>query len=117
MKKILSQINRVYYFNFAVVGTLIFSILAMFLVQFKVESLQNNIAKTENEILFFKNKIEALELEWVYLTRPQRVRQLSSKYLDNNHYVEVSQVKNFNRLEGYYLANYNKANPNEFAMK
>ena len=117
MKSFFGQINKIYYFNFAIVATLALTLLTTFLVQFKVESLQDNVAKTENEISFYADKIEALEIEWVYLTRPQRLRDLASKYLNSNDYVKTAQVKNFDKLETYYLANYNKASSQEVAMK
>ena len=44
----------------------------MFMVQFKVEDLQDEIAKTETDIVAFQDKIQLLEVEWVYLTRPER---------------------------------------------
>jgi len=77
-------------------------------VQFRVEFLQDSIAKTNEEIASYENRIEALEIEWVYLTRPQRLRDLASKYLQTNTYSEVSQIKDLARLKNYYLANYNK---------
>lgn len=117
MKNFLKTIDKVYCFNFAIIATLMLTILTTFLVQFKVESLQEIVAKTENEILFYQDKIESLEIEWVYLTRPQRLKELTAKYLISNSHVKTAQVKNFDKLEDYYLANYNKYLSQELAMK
>lgn len=88
---------------------LILSILLMFTVQFKVEALQEEVAKAEAEIFAYEDEIRLLEVEWVYLTRPERVRILASRYLKDNGYALASQIKGAEKLEQYYLANYQKA--------
>lgn len=78
----------------------------MFVVQFEVEFLQEEMLRTENEIAIFEDEIQLLEVEWVYLTRPERLRMLASRYLQNNGYALASQIKNEEKLEQYYSANY-----------
>jgi hypothetical protein len=78
----------------------------MFFVQYKVESLQDDIFKTKNEISSLEDEIRLLEVEWVYLTRPERLRILVAKYLKNNGYALASQIKTVEQLEKLYPANY-----------
>jgi len=67
------------------------------------------MVKTENEIIFYEDEIQLLEVEWVYLTRPERLRTLASRYLQDNGYALASQIKDADKLEQYYLVNYQKA--------
>ncbi len=85
----------------------------MFTVQFSVESLQDEMATTESQIISYEDEIKLLEIEWSYLTRPERIRILASKYLKDNSYTVVGQIKDVNKLGQYYLANYNKYQANQ----
>lgn len=67
------------------------------------------MVKTENEIIAYEDEIQLLEVEWVYLTRPERLRTLASRYLQDNGYALASQIKDVDKLEQYYLVNYQKA--------
>lgn len=108
--------NKFYFTNFAVVATLFVSIIFMFFVQFKVEALQDEIAQIEVQIADYKDEIQLLEVEWVYLTRPARLRELSARYLQENNYALASQIKNEEQLEKYYLVNYQKSEEQEMAQ-
>lgn len=108
MKEFFRTVNKFYLINSAIGGFLAFSIIAMFLVQFSVEGLQDEIVKTESEIAAYEDEIQLLEVEWVYLTRPERLRTLASRYLQNNGYALASQIKNEDQLEKYHLATYQK---------
>ncbi len=108
MKKFLASVNKFYLINSAIGGFLAFSIIAMFLVQFSVEGLQDEIIKTESEIAAYEDEIQLLEVEWVYLTRPERLRTLASRYLQNNGYALASQIKNEDQLEKYHLTTYQR---------
>ncbi len=80
----------------------------MFIVQSKMEFLQDSMVKVESEIAAFEDEIQLLEVEWVYLTRPDRLRSLASRYLKDNGYALASQIKDEGKIEQYYLANYSK---------
>ena len=108
MKELWQSLNKFYFANCALVASVVLSILLMFVVQFKVEALQDGVVKTENEIAAYEDEIQLLEVEWVYLTRPERLRILASRYLENNGYALASQIKNEEKLEKYYFANYQK---------
>jgi hypothetical protein len=106
MKEHWASINKFYFFNIAVLTAVTLSILLMFGVQFRVEALQDEMLKAEGEISAYEDNIQLLEVEWVYLTRPERLRVLSANYLKDNGYALASQIKNEDKMEKYYLANY-----------
>lgn len=66
------------------------------------------MVRTESEIVAYEDEIQLLEVEWVYLTRPERLRTLASRYLQDNGYALASQIKDVDKLEQYYLVNYQK---------
>jgi hypothetical protein len=109
MKEFWQSLNKFYFANLLLVASVIFSIIFTFLVQFRVEDLQDDMVKTENEIVVYEDEIQLLEVEWVYLTRPERLRTLASRYLQDNGYALASQIKDADKLEQYYLVNYQKA--------
>ncbi len=116
MKELWNSLNKFYLANIAIVSVVLFSITFMFLIQFKVEGLQDEITKTENDIVAYEDKIKLLEVEWVYLTRPERLRDLANLYLKDNSYTLASQIKNSDKLEKYYLANEQKYVAQEVAF-
>jgi hypothetical protein len=109
MKEFWQSLNKFYFANLLLVASVVFSIIFTFLVQFRVEGLQDDMVKTENEIIAYEDEIQLLEVEWVYLTRPERLRTLASLYLQDNGYALASQIKDADKLEQYYLVNYQKA--------
>jgi hypothetical protein len=109
MKELWQSLNKFYFANSLLVASVIFSIIFTFLIQFRVETLQDDMMKTENEIIAYEDEIQLLEVEWVYLTRPERLRVLASRYLQDNGYALASQIKDADKLEQYYLVNYQKA--------
>ena len=109
MKELWQSLNKFYFANLLLAVSVIFSIIFTFLVQFRVEGLQDEMVKTENEIIAYEDEIQLLEVEWVYLTRPERLRVLASRYLQDNGYALASQIKDADKLEQYYLVNYQKA--------
>ena len=106
MKEIWSSLNKFYFANFMAVLSILFSIIFMFYVQFKVEKLQDIIAQNRINISDYEDQIRLLEVEWVYLTRPERLRQISTRFLKNNGYALASQIKGEDEIERFYNANY-----------
>ena len=106
MKEIWSSLNKFYFANFMAVLSILFSIIFMFYVQFKVEKLQDVIAQNRVNISDYEDQIRLLEVEWVYLTRPERLRQISTRFLKNNGYALASQIKGEDEIERFYNANY-----------
>ena len=110
------SLNKFYLANSLFAASVILSIILMFVVQFKVEALQDEMLKVKNEITAYEDEIQLLEVEWVYLTRPQRLRTLAARYLQDNGYALASQIKDAAKMEEYYLANYRKAEEKEVAL-
>lgn len=108
LKQFWNSLNKFYFFNMVAVASVVASIVIAFSIQFKVEALQDKMADTQAQIAAYKDQISLLEVEWTYLTRPERLRTLASRYLKDNGYTLASQVKDSNSMEKYYLANYEK---------
>ncbi|HLD76842.1 MAG TPA: hypothetical protein VI861_01780 [Rickettsiales bacterium] len=105
-KKFIKNLNRIYLYNSILIFSLVFAIMLNLAVQFKVENLQDHIENMQGEISSYRDQISLLEVEWAYLTRPARIRDLSQKYLNDNGYTLASQIKGNDELERFYTANY-----------
>ncbi|MES2677245.1 MAG: hypothetical protein V4612_02885 [Pseudomonadota bacterium] len=101
----LSKTSKLYLINSSLAFIVLFSIMAMFLIQFKVDNLQDKVGEVDAKISALDDEIRVLEVEWVYLTRPERLRSLSERYLQNNGYIASNQVKDSQSLQKYYTAN------------
>jgi len=108
MKDFFKKINKFYFYNSLAIFVVVASIAFTFSVQFRVENMQNSIVKTESEISEFQQKIKLLEVEWTYLTRPERLRKLANEYLQDNDYLLAEQIKDIDDLKEYYLAKQQK---------
>jgi hypothetical protein len=104
----LSKTTKCYLINSVLVFAVLCSITMMFFIQFKVDGLQNKVGEIDSKISGLDDEIRVLEVEWVYLTRPERLRTLSEKYLQNNGYIASNQVKDTTHLQIYYTANLRK---------
>lgn len=113
MKELWHSINKFYFSNIMLVAAIFCSIAIMFTVQFKVEALQDEMSKAESDIVEYEDQIKLLEVEWVYLTRPERLRTLANIYLKDNGYTLASQIKETEKLEKYYLAIYQNSEAEE----
>lgn len=116
MKQFWNSINKFYLANCSLVCVIFLSIVSMFIAQFRVEKLQDEITRTETNIIAYEDKIQLLEVEWVYLTRPQRLRKLASLYLKDNSYTLASQIKGEGKLAKYYLVNFRKSQTEQVAL-
>ncbi len=116
IKELWQHVNKFYLANISVVAAVVLTVVIMFVVQFKVEDLQDEVLRAEGEIAAFEDELQLLEVEWVYLTRPERLRNLASRFLQDNSYMLASQIKDEARLEQYYLVNYKKVEEKELAL-
>lgn len=114
--KNISKTNFYYLVNFSLVMVVLFTISSMFFIQFKVDDLQDRVGEVDAQINASNDEIRVLEVEWVYLTRPERLRTLSAKYLQNNSYTNSNQIKDTASLEKYYTANLARQQSKSVAM-
>ncbi len=56
--------------------------LGLFYVKHVVENTENELASLEGQINSDQDEIHVLKAEWIYLSRPDRVKKLASQYLD-----------------------------------
>ena len=113
-KNNISNLRKFYTVNILMVLSIILSICLMFYAQYRVDNLQNKVDLVQQEINDYKDEIKLLNVEWVYLTRPQRLRSLAKTYLKNNKNIAFNQVKNYDKLQEFYLANLKKYNANNY---
>lgn len=95
----------------------VLSIVGLFTVQFQVDELNQGLQRVESEIASYEEEIKILDIEWVYLTRPERLRKLAATYLENSDYIDVSQIKNYQQLKPYFSAKYNKSQEKTYAAR
>ena len=55
--------------------------IAMFLVKYKVQALEDEVVATREQVAHDRSAIRVLEAEWTYLNDPERLRRLSAQYL------------------------------------
>lgn len=56
--------------------------LGLFYVKHVVENTENDLAQLEDQINSDQDEIHVLKAEWIYLSRPDRIKKLASQYLD-----------------------------------
>lgn len=108
IKDFWKALNKFHFCNAMLITSTLASVVIAFAIQFKVESLQDKMVETQAQIAFYHDQISLLEVEWTYQTRPERLRDLASRYLKDNGYTLASQIKNNETMEKYYLANYQR---------
>ena len=105
VQKQISNIRRYYINNLLLSLAVISSICLLFFVQFKVDNLQDKVDVVQSQIHDYEADLKLLDVEWAYLTRPDRLRFLASKYLQDNGNIAFNQVRNYQKLERFYSAN------------
>ena len=70
------------------------SIYGLFQIKYKVLELRRDTKELSAELEKEKREVDALKVEWTYLTNPQRIASLASKYLNlsNTNAERISQV-------------------------
>jgi len=113
----LNTATAYYVSNITMALLVIMTICLMFYIQFKVDNIQDIVNEVDTKIVAYEDEIGVLEVEWVYLTRPERLRILSQKYLGNNNdYIASNQVKDVAKLEKYSLSKLEEYENKQLAM-
>jgi hypothetical protein len=63
------------------VVTVAVALFALYRVKYEVQSLHAQVVDTERQLENEREALHVVAAEWAYLNRPERLRQLSSKYL------------------------------------
>jgi hypothetical protein len=53
----------------------------LYTVKYRVQALKTEVAATETQLREENKNLHVLTAEWTYLNRPERLRQLTAKYL------------------------------------
>ncbi|PPR18969.1 MAG: hypothetical protein CFH37_00135 [Alphaproteobacteria bacterium MarineAlpha9_Bin7] len=72
--------------------------LGLYQIKYKIQSLKQDLAGIQDEVWIEQDSVHVLEAEWAYLNRPQRLAQLSDKYLSFLRPVSPSQIVSFDAL-------------------
>ena len=72
--------------------------LGLYQIKYKIQSLNQDLAGIQDAVRIEQDEIHVLEAEWAYLNRPQRLAQLSGKYLSFLRPVSPSQIVSFDTL-------------------
>ena len=72
--------------------------LGLYQIKYKIQSLNQDLAGIQDAVRIEQDEIHVLEAEWAYLNRPQRLAQLSGKYLSFLRSVSPSQIVSFDAL-------------------
>ena len=72
--------------------------LGLYQTKYRIESLKHDLASIRNAIWVEQDAIHVLQAEWAYLNRPQRLAELSTKFLSSLGPVLPSQIVTINEL-------------------
>ena len=72
--------------------------LGLYQIKYKIQSLNEDLAGIQDAVRIEQDAIHVLEAEWAYLNRPQRLAQLSGRYLSFLRSVSPSQIVSFDAL-------------------
>ncbi len=72
--------------------------LGLYQTKYRIESLKQDLASIRNAMWVEQDAIHVLQAEWAYLNRPQRLAELSTKFLSALGPVLPSQIVTINEL-------------------
>jgi cell division protein FtsL len=64
------------------VGLAASAAVALFLVKYEVQNLNDELAALQNDVIAQHEAIHVLRAEWSYLNRPERLAKLAKRHLD-----------------------------------
>ncbi|MDE0814151.1 MAG: hypothetical protein OSB46_09180 [Alphaproteobacteria bacterium] len=71
---------------------------ALFHITYKVEQLEAQLSQLNKEILLEQNTVHVLKAEWSFLSRPERIDELSRKMLPGLHPLQTRQIGDLDSL-------------------
>lgn len=71
---------------------------ALYAIAYEVERLEAELASLERDIRKEHEAIHTLDAEWAYLARPERVAELSEKYLPDMRNLSASRIARLDDL-------------------
>ena len=72
--------------------------LGLYQTKYRIESLKHDLASIRNAMWVEQDAIHVLQAEWAYLNRPQRLAELSAKFLSSLGPVLPSQIVTIKEL-------------------
>ena len=72
--------------------------LGLYQIKYRIHSLKQDLTDIRNSARMEQEAIHILEAEWAYLNRPQRIAQLTTKYLSLLGPVLPSQIVSLDTL-------------------
>jgi cell division protein FtsL len=60
----------------------VFAAFGLYTVKYRVQALKGEVAAAETQLREEKRNLHVLTAEWTYLNRPERLRQLATKFLN-----------------------------------
>lgn len=78
--------------------TFFLSVIVLFQVKLRTQSLNRELMKIKSEINLARNDMQVLQAEWSYLNNPKRLAKLVERYLKNNSLMLTNQIKNLDSI-------------------
>jgi hypothetical protein len=72
-------------------------------VKYKVYNLKRDLVEINRQLAADKDSIRVLKAEWAYLNKPERIQQLSAKYLKMDN-IQVANVYKSDQVDNLYVA-------------
>jgi len=90
--------------------TVAVALFLLYRVKYEVQNLHAQVKETERELEAEREALHVVAAEWAYLNRPERLRQLSSKYLSSSG-LTVDQIA---EIESIPFVKQNETTANSF---
>lgn len=68
--------------GFVVMGVIALAQVGLYLVKYGVQDVQQKVAETQTALKKERDALHLLGAEWAYLNRPERLKELSARYLE-----------------------------------
>jgi hypothetical protein len=90
--------SRSFFTHLFVVALLVSAALALYGVKYQVKEMHEQVAGVQQQLLEERQALQVAAAEWAYLSRPDRLAQLSEKYLVASAPVGAQQVNDVQSL-------------------